>query len=156
MYLLSIGDRHLENLMVTKDGKLFHIDFGFILGKHPPLKEMGATQIRLNEAMISGMGGQGSEDYKKFVSLTLQVFSQLRNHRCEILNLFTLMVDANLPDLPAEDYQNILLKLNDRFMPLLTPEEAENKFKLILQSSINSLMAEFHEKMHIFAVSMKY
>ena len=75
MYLLSIGDRHLENLMVTKDGKLFHIDFGFILGKHPPLKEMGATQIRLNEAMISGMGGQNSEDYKKFVSLTLQVFS---------------------------------------------------------------------------------
>ena len=66
------------------------------------------------------------------------------------------MVDANLPDLPSEDYQNILLKLNERFMPSLTPEEAENKFRLILQSSINSLMAEFHEKMHIFAVNMKY
>ena len=37
-YLLGIGDRHLENIMVTKHGHLFHIDFGYLFGKEPGLK----------------------------------------------------------------------------------------------------------------------
>ena len=57
-YLLGIGDRHLENLMIDKDGKFFHIDFGFIFDWSPG-KDMRfeSANFKMTKEFIKILGG---------------------------------------------------------------------------------------------------
>ncbi|KAM3845139.1 phosphatidylinositol 3-kinase catalytic subunit type 3 isoform 5-T5 [Vipera latastei] len=75
-YILGVGDRHLDNLLLTKTGKLFHIDFGYILGRDPkPLP----PPMKLNKEMVEGMGGTQSEQYQEFRKQCYTAFLHLRS-----------------------------------------------------------------------------
>ena len=60
-YILGIGDRHMENLMIDNQGKFFHIDFGFMFGLEPNgFKKSLSTPIRISKEMVEPLGGIGS------------------------------------------------------------------------------------------------
>lgn len=155
-YLIAVGDRHLENLMVTKSGNMFHVDFGFILGKNPPKKGLFVPQIRINKPMILGMGGQHSQNYKDFKTKAVKAFLHLRKHRHFILNIVMMMVDAKIPNLPVDESLKILNDMNGRFMPELDDERAGRKFDEVIEESVNAVFAEIMEVGHRVAVAIKY
>lgn len=53
-YFLGVGDRHLENVMMNNEGRMFHIDFGFIMGNDP---KPYPPPFKLCKEMVEGMGG---------------------------------------------------------------------------------------------------
>ena len=59
-YILGVGDRHMENLMLTKDGHLFHIDFGWLFGRDP---KPFPPPIKFCKEMVVAMGGAESPAY---------------------------------------------------------------------------------------------
>ncbi len=67
-YILGIGDRHNDNLMLRSEGHLFHIDFGFILGADP---KIFPPPFKLTYQMVEAMGGEASEEYEQFKVLLL-------------------------------------------------------------------------------------
>jgi phosphatidylinositol 3-kinase len=112
-YLLGIGDRHLDNLLLARDGRLVHIDFGYILGNDPKLFP---PPMKLCPEMVTCMGGVNSAEAQRFRSLCYFAFIALRKSASLILNLFALMVHSNVSDIRA-DPDKAVLKVRMPFVP---------------------------------------
>ncbi|KAK5247613.1 Phosphatidylinositol (PI) 3-kinase, partial [Exophiala xenobiotica] len=87
-YILGVGDRHLDNLLLQPSGHFFHIDFGFILGRDP---KPFAPLIKLCKEMVEGLGGTASPQYAQFKQYCFTAYTTLRKSSSLVLNLFSLM-----------------------------------------------------------------
>lgn len=146
-YLLGVGDRHLDNLLLTSTGKLFHIDFGYILGRDP--KPM-PPPMKLSKEMVEAMGGLNSEHYQEFRKLCYTAFLHLRRHANVMLNLFGLMVDASIPDIALEP-DKAVKKVEDNLRLDLSDEEAVQHLQNLLDISITAVMPALVEQIHKLA-----
>jgi len=155
-YVLGIGDRHSGNIMVSKDGHLFHIDFGHFLGNKK--KKMGVNRERdpfvftQEMAFIVGGGQQKfteTASYKKFKELCGKAFNSLRQNASMIETLFACMVSANMPELmKVEDVEFARLQLDLD----LSEKEAADVFMKAVDSAVSTTSRRidnfFHELKH--------
>ncbi|KAL8716400.1 MAG: hypothetical protein Q9220_000307 [cf. Caloplaca sp. 1 TL-2023] len=144
-YLLGVGDRHLDNLLLTPDGHFFHIDFGYLLGRDP---KPFAPAMKLCREMIEGMGGPSSPLFTKtFKQYCYTAFTTLRKQSNLILNLFALMVDANIQDIRLEP-DKAVLKVRERFALGVSEEEAIRGFEAVVNESVGSIGAVVIDRIH--------
>lgn len=149
-YLLGVGDRHLDNLMLCPDGRMFHIDFGFILGRDP---KPYPPPMKLIKEMVDAMGGANSDLYRvTFVSLCVEAFNILRKNTNLFLHLFHMMSHSGLPDISSVGGgQKALLKLEERFRADLSDEEAGALMVSLLNESVTALFPRAVEAVHRIA-----
>jgi phosphatidylinositol 3-kinase len=145
-YLLGVGDRHLDNLLLAPDGHFFHADFGFILGRDP---KPFAPMMKLCKEMVEGMGGANSPHYLQFKQHCFTAYTTLRKSANLILNLFSLMVDANIPDIRIEP-DKAVLKVKERFHLELSEEEAIRHFEQLINDSVNAIFGVVIDRLHDF------
>ena len=148
-YILGIGDRHLENLMIDNRGHLFHIDFGYILGKDP---KPYPPAIKISQEMVDVMGGKDGPKYEEFKQKCVNAYWVLRENAKVIVNMFYLMIDSGIPELNNIE---ILNKLNDKFSPGFDKLQAQNSILSNLEESVDAFFPVLMEKMHEVAGWMK-
>lgn len=72
---MSIQGSSITNFINDSIGKLFHIDFGYILGRDPkPLP----PPMKLTKEMVDLMGGTNSDGFLDFKKLCYTAFLHLR------------------------------------------------------------------------------
>uniref|UniRef100_A0A8C1RVQ1 phosphatidylinositol-4,5-bisphosphate 3-kinase n=1 Tax=Cyprinus carpio TaxID=7962 RepID=A0A8C1RVQ1_CYPCA len=130
-YVLGIGDRHSDNIMVRSTGQLFHIDFGHILGNFKSkfgIKRERVPFILTHDFIHVIQQGKTSntEKFGNFRQYCEEAYLILRKNGNLFITLFALMLTAGLPELTSvKDIQY----LKDSLALGKTDEEALKQFR---------------------------
>jgi phosphatidylinositol 3-kinase len=146
-YLLGVGDRHLDNILIHQNGHLLHCDYSFILGQDPKTY----LPMRITDEMIKGLGGQESDNYDMFLSFTGAAFLTLRRHNSvhALLSHLRNMVHANLEDLSINQRpEEAILAMRGRFRLDLDDDDALAYIENVVKKSISSKMWRAVDVMH--------
>ncbi|TID28558.1 hypothetical protein CANINC_002431 [Pichia inconspicua] len=153
-YILGVGDRHLENLLLSQDGHFFHADFGYILGQDPkPFPPLMKLPIQI----IEGMGGLDDVNYKTFCQYCFITYITLRKNAYLILNLVQLMINTSIPALRTSSENNetekmeLLWKVEEKFMLEMNDEEAVLHFQNLIDNSVNAVLPVVIDRLHNLA-----
>jgi len=139
-YVLGVGDRHLENILVLHSGELVHVDFSFLLGADPKLERM---EMRITPDMLEMMGGTHSPEYAMFKQLCSFAYSCVRR---ETSFWYTFIENSQILNSTGKNaLQN---HISQRLVPGEHDIEAELQIREIVDQSSNSWQAEFVDWAH--------
>ncbi|XP_014891210.1 phosphatidylinositol 4,5-bisphosphate 3-kinase catalytic subunit delta isoform isoform X1 [Poecilia latipinna] len=131
-YVLGIGDRHNDNIMIRETGQLFHIDFGHFLGNFK--RKLGINRERVPFILtydfvhvIQQGRTNNSEKFERFREYCEKAYKILCRNGTLFVNLFAMMKAAGLPELSSsKDIQY----LKDSLALGKSEDEALKNFKV--------------------------
>uniref|UniRef100_A0A3Q3LZU3 phosphatidylinositol-4,5-bisphosphate 3-kinase n=1 Tax=Mastacembelus armatus TaxID=205130 RepID=A0A3Q3LZU3_9TELE len=131
-YVLGIGDRHNDNIMIRENGQLFHIDFGHFLGNFK--RKLGINRERVPFILtydfvhvIQQGRTNNSEKFERFREYCERAYKILCRNGMLFVNLFAMMKAAGLPELSSfKDIQY----LKDSLALGKSEDEALKNFKV--------------------------
>ncbi|XP_044315155.1 phosphatidylinositol 4,5-bisphosphate 3-kinase catalytic subunit delta isoform [Drosophila rhopaloa] len=158
-YVLGVADRHSDNIMVKRNGQLFHIDFGHILGHFK--EKFGVRRERVPFVLThdfvyvinKGCNDREAKEFCHFQELCERAFLVLRKHGCLILSLFSMMISTGLPELSSE---NDLNYLRETLVLDYTEEKAREHFRAKFSEALaNSWKTSLNWASHNFSKNNK-
>lgn len=144
-YIFGIHDRHNGNIMLREDGRVVHIDYGFIFAMAPGKDKVGRTNFsperaafKLTNEMVEVMGGTSHQNWAYFKELCLRGFLSARKCSDTLENLIGITgYKSNLPafNQPGGGVMRVIRELRQRLMLGLSDEQVEAKLdELILKA----------------------
>jgi len=140
-FVLGIGDRHSDNIMITKNGQLFHIDFGHFLGNFKT--KFGVKRERVPfvltmdfiHIITKGNVDYDCEEFTRFRRICETAYLSLRRKGHLFISLFTMLLCSGIPELRSLNDINYIRKTLALGM---SDEEALKHFRKNFQEAKNN------------------
>mmetsp|Transcript_47657 Transcript_47657/g.149738 ORF Transcript_47657/g.149738 Transcript_47657/m.149738 type:complete len:173 (-) Transcript_47657:198-716(-) len=149
-HVLAVGDRHFDNLMLRADGRLFHIDFGFLWDGQPHVRKCFPPPFGFSIEMVEGMGGLESEGYAEFRALCCRAYLALREQAPLLVGLLKLIAGA-----PAMPGHAEIERVERRLRLDLDCRAATAFFERRIDDALNSHSHRIAGILHRYAMSQK-
>ena len=139
-YILNLKDRHNGNIMIDIQGRIIHIDFGFILGISPGGVGFETAPFKMTKEYLSLIGGINSEGYNYFIELLTKGFLEIRKYFDSFVKVVEIMgKNSDMACFEGRDINLVLRDFIERFHLEKNDEEIKEFMEMLTKNSINLL-----------------
>ena len=140
-YIMGLGDRHRENILVNHYGELVHIDFSYLLGEDP---KNAAVEMKITPEMLTMLGGKCSKQFMLFKKHCERVYKIVRG-RSSLWYLLLSFLAFNKPEIKPyhNNYDFIKRYVINRLVPGEFDDVSSMQINEIVERSSESSWTEY-------------
>ncbi len=146
-YLLAIKDRHNGNIMLTAEGRIIHIDFGFVFGQAPGNQfSFERSAFKITQEYIDALGGEGSEEYNYFAKMLEDGLLAARTYSSQASILVEIMMlNSEFPCFKNQG-TSPLHEFRSRLFPNLAEEQVRAEVRKMLKTATNHIGTRLYDQ----------
>ena len=144
-YVFGVGDRHGDNILCTKQGNLFHIDFGYFLGERS--KFFGISRETSCFVLTPNYINAMDTFFDSFVEMSCQGFVIARRYESTFSTLIALMLPCGEEVVTKDQVKYVKGTLE----PWISEKEGKRKFYEIIRQSLQDKRTLLNDFAHLLA-----
>lgn len=148
-YVLGIGDRHNDNIMVSKNGKMFHIDFGHVFGNFK--SKLGIQRERspfvFTPAFCKVIGHPGAPTFNHFTQLACDAYRIVRKNAFILHHICSIMISSEIKEIATTN--NFQWMRSQLCLHLENDKDVETHFTKLIHKSLRTKSTQLNDAAHM-------
>jgi phosphatidylinositol kinase/protein kinase (PI-3 family) len=149
-YLLALKDRHNGNIMITSEGRVVHIDYGFAFGQAPGNAfSFERAEFKLTKEYGDTLGGVGSPAWKYYVKMVEDGLVAAREYAQPAITMIEIMsFQSEFPCFKGQGSRP-LESFKRRLLRDLSPEAVRAKAQSFVSHSYDHAGTNLYDKFQL-------